>query len=200
MHFDRRAHEVARRVRPALALPMVLVCPDRMPVGAVILSIDIEHGLGVVVAGRQVTHAPQGVTDGAGIERRRVAGLELIDVDGEERNASDAHTRRLVGRHAGLDIVLRVECHKNASGDRRAVQRRGEADLELRALSSTGTSTTAGEGCGHEQRDRAGTYGMKHFVNWCSPRLVSRQESLSALVRVEGGWGEGYPVPFHQDL
>jgi diguanylate cyclase (GGDEF)-like protein len=30
--------------------------------------------------------------------------------------------------------------------------------------------------------------------------LVPRQESPSALVRVEGGWGEGYPVPFHQDL
>ena len=30
--------------------------------------------------------------------------------------------------------------------------------------------------------------------------LVPRQESLSALVRVEGGWGEGSPVPFHQDL
>jgi hypothetical protein len=31
-------------------------------------------------------------------------------------------------------------------------------------------------------------------------QLVPRQESLSALEGVEGGWGKGYPVPFHQDL
>ena len=29
-------------------------------------------------------------------------------------------------------------------------------------------------------------------------KLVPRQESLSAVVRVDGGWGEGYAVPFHK--
>jgi hypothetical protein len=40
-----------------------------------------------------------------------------------------------------------------------------------------------------------------HVLQWVRWRQLSfRRVSLSALVRVEGGWGAGYPVPFHQDL
>src|SRR5882757_4476147 len=137
MHFDRPAHEVARGIRPALTLPMILVSPDRMPIGAMILSIDVEHSLGVVVAGREFTHATQGITDRVGIERRPFTCLEPIDVYGEKWEAPDTYTRRLVGSHTGLNVVLHVKSHKNPSGDRLIVQGGGKADLEPSVAAGT---------------------------------------------------------------
>ena len=122
MHPDRRAHEVARGICPALTLPMILMSPDRVAIGAMILSIDVEYRLGVIVAGREFTHAPERITHRVGIERRPFTRLEPVNVTGEKWNPPDTRTRRLVGSHTGLHVVLCVKSHEDTSCDWLVIQ------------------------------------------------------------------------------
>src|SRR5207244_12452531 len=50
MHLPDGAHEIPRRLVELLALPLIVVQPQRVPVGAVELRVHVEQPLHVVVA------------------------------------------------------------------------------------------------------------------------------------------------------
>ncbi len=111
---------------------MVLVRPDHVAVGAVVLRVDVEDRLRVVVAGGQVAETPQRIADGARVDDRMVARLELVNVGRKERNPAHAHSRRLVRRDPRLHVAAGVQGDEDAARDRLPIQRRGEADFEPR--------------------------------------------------------------------
>ena len=129
-HAPRNADEVARRERPALALPLVLRGPDDAAVLPAELRVDVEQRLHPVVARRQLAQARVGIAVGAGVDEHRPARLDGLDVGREEGHPPVALPRRVVGGDAGLGLRGRGQGQEEAAGQRAVVEAGRVADLD----------------------------------------------------------------------
>ena len=77
------AEQVSGRACEILALPLVHVSPDYVPVGPREFGVDVEQGLHVVVARGNVLQARGRESERALIDHCRSAGALRLYVDGE---------------------------------------------------------------------------------------------------------------------
>ena len=82
------AQQVPRRPIEMLAIPLVHVRPDHMPVSTVKFSIDVDQGLDEIVPGRQVTQGTLGEPRRRSVDDRGLSGFQLMNVDCEEGDAA----------------------------------------------------------------------------------------------------------------
>src|ERR1017187_10128805 len=85
MDLANLAIQIARRPREVLALPFVHVGPHHVAVGTMELRVDIDYGLHVVIACRNLLQTARRVSRRGAIHDRRNHRLELVDVACEER-------------------------------------------------------------------------------------------------------------------
>ena len=162
-HAPRGADEVARRERPALALPLVLRGPDDVAVLPAELRVDVEQRLDPVVARRQLAQARVRIAVGAGVDEHRPAWFDPRHVGGEEGHAAVALPRRVVGGDAGLGLRGRGQGQEEAAGQRAVVKidAVGDLDAEPRRLPGAGGLATrcAGAGGQGDEQGRGGAPG-----------------------------------------
>ena len=154
MHLPDRAHEIPRRLVELLALPLIVVQPQRMPVGAVELRVHVEQPLHVVVARGDLLEARHRIAEGGAVDHPGRARHELGDVDAEERGA----IALVADLEARLDVVVPRHEHVHASGHGRAAERHRHRDLDPRALG--GDLRRKGERDGGDRGDDGETQGQ----------------------------------------
>ncbi len=81
------AHQIAGRLGELLALPLIVVQPQQVPIDPAELGVDVGERLDVVVAGGDLFQARHRITERAGVDDGRGAGRQGGDVDAEERRA-----------------------------------------------------------------------------------------------------------------
>src|ERR1700691_33250 len=99
MNFYRVAVEISGGYVERFLPAIIHVHPNRVTIGAVHLGIDIDHGLGVIVTGRQIAEL-HGIADGCRVYSGDLAGLELIEIDAKNGGAVGSHGE------PGLAIIL----------------------------------------------------------------------------------------------
>ena len=178
------ADQVARRAREVLALPLIHVGPDRVPIAAGKLRVDIGQRLHVVVAGRDVAQRMWGIAQCRIVDFSRFPCGERTDVDTEERRWCTAR-----GPARGRPrLRTRVATDEDEHAPRQwfRAHRAGHRDRKphRRPIAATGASSSreqpdnnetkeSGAG-GVRGRDREGSRHVRQYppqsVPWRAPR------------------------------
>ena len=93
MDLANLADQVSGRACEILALPLVHVSPDYVPVGPREFGVDVEQGLHVVVASGNVLQARGRESERALIDHRQSAGALRLYVNGEHGTALRSEPR-----------------------------------------------------------------------------------------------------------
>ncbi len=186
VHALRRAHQVARRRREVLPLPLVHVRPDHVPVGAVELRVHVHHRLHPVIAGRDVAQRHERVAERAAVDHRRLPRSERAHVGAEEGRALGERA----GAHARLGHRVARHDHEHASGDRLGVRGGGKGYLEplrgggrrRRGSGGPGGREQAGggEGEGEAQCAHGGGLGLVRMWAQCGGRPTASPDQPTA--------------------
>ena len=118
MNFYHVAVQISDCYVECFLAAIVHVHPDRMAIGAVDLGIDIDHGLRVIVTGRQIAQL-RGIPNGRCIQSCDLAGLKMIDVGAKNGRAVRSYSE------PGLPIILGCEHKHQSSRDGPGVGGRG---------------------------------------------------------------------------
>src|SRR6185312_4395477 len=68
-----------------LSFPLILVRPDSMSIGTMILGVHIHDGLYIIISGGQVTQVGYRVTDNVSINDNIFSGFQLVNIFGPKR-------------------------------------------------------------------------------------------------------------------
>ena len=118
MNFHHVAVQISDCDVERFLLAIIHVHPDSVTIRAVHLGIDVNHGLRVIVAGRQIAQL-KWITNGRCVQSRDLAGLKMIDVC-----AKNGRTVRSHGE-PGLPFILGCEHKHQSSGNGPGVGGRG---------------------------------------------------------------------------
>ncbi len=161
MHLPHVADQVSGSAVELLALPLVVVQPQGVSVGAVKLGVDVDERLHVIVTRGDVAQAREGIAEGRAVDDRGCSRGELRDVHPEERDAIAFATHL----EPGLDVGVAGHEDVHAPGEGCGAQRRRHADLDSGRLGRDGR-------WGGEQGDHDASDGV-HSQSWKEGRIVS---------------------------
>ena len=80
------AVKVSRGPVELLALPLVHMGPDHVPIGAFESCVDVQQSLDIILAGRDICQALQRVTQDLFVDDNGFPWLEIVDVQAKKRN------------------------------------------------------------------------------------------------------------------
>ncbi len=109
-----------------LPFPLIHMGPNGMAIGARKPRVNVDQRLRVVISRRHIFEAIHRVSDRAAIDHRGAAGLELIDVHGEERRLPTPRSGLLQRRRS----ILFGEHYEYAAGYGSGCGRRRERKLQ----------------------------------------------------------------------
>ncbi len=129
MHALRLAIEIPRRSIKLLALPLVQMYPDGVPIRPLDLRVHIHQRLRVIIARRYILQRLDRIAESIGRDGSRLAGFPLRNILAENQSGR-APTARLEPRLRRFSLR---EHHEHTSCNRRCVRGCGERHLELRS-------------------------------------------------------------------
>src|SRR6185312_710913 len=96
-----------------LSFPLILVRPDSMSIGTMILGVHIHDGLYIIISGGQVTQVGYRVTDNVSIDDNIFSGFQLVNIFGPKRYTLKIRTCF----KAWLRLCISANCEEHTPSD-----------------------------------------------------------------------------------